>query len=331
MQFIFLSSKDLELRKTKILARFGLMHMLATDLCEWLYVLVEETKHEITHLAKHHKDTDTVKQCSEELVMGSLVTNASPFLFPCTIEYSLICAVILFEMWKQIRNFTPRKRLPSVLKNNFRKEESVNLISNQNHLNVRNSENHFTVDCSSAHKGLFAGIMVIVLTIISLITFFVLTREPGKSEDSKKRRRIMAHFEVNAVELVLYVITSVATIIAMLHMRPMKYNRKVGAEGQAGIGLDNTLLLVAQTGVFIYSMFSIIGESFMADDFLATGILSEVFSLIQTCLQTIFVLDSWWRRCLNFEQTVKETWKRIDYVSDRRQHGSVDYSQSGKK
>lgn len=35
--------------------------------------------------------------------MGSLVTNASPFLFPCTIEYSLICAVILFEMWKKVR------------------------------------------------------------------------------------------------------------------------------------------------------------------------------------------------------------------------------------
>lgn len=35
--------------------------------------------------------------------MGSLVTNASPFLFPCTIEYSLICAVILFEMWKKVK------------------------------------------------------------------------------------------------------------------------------------------------------------------------------------------------------------------------------------
>lgn len=35
--------------------------------------------------------------------MGPLVTNASPFLFPCTIEYSLICAVILFEIWKKVR------------------------------------------------------------------------------------------------------------------------------------------------------------------------------------------------------------------------------------
>lgn len=37
---------------------------------------------------------------------------------------------------------------------------------------------HFSVDCSHAHRGLFAGILVIVLTIISLIMFFVLASNP---------------------------------------------------------------------------------------------------------------------------------------------------------
>jgi len=31
----------------RVLARFGLMHMIATNLCEWLYVVVEETKYDI--------------------------------------------------------------------------------------------------------------------------------------------------------------------------------------------------------------------------------------------------------------------------------------------
>jgi hypothetical protein len=31
----------------RVVARFGLMHMIATDLCEWLYVVVEETKRDI--------------------------------------------------------------------------------------------------------------------------------------------------------------------------------------------------------------------------------------------------------------------------------------------
>lgn len=50
MQFIFLNTKEFEMERHKTIARFGLMHMVATNLCEWLYVLVEETKHEIIHL-----------------------------------------------------------------------------------------------------------------------------------------------------------------------------------------------------------------------------------------------------------------------------------------
>lgn len=54
MQFIFLNTTDLDMGRHKVVSRFGLMHMVATNLCEWLYVLVEETKHEIHHL--HHGD-----------------------------------------------------------------------------------------------------------------------------------------------------------------------------------------------------------------------------------------------------------------------------------
>lgn len=50
MQFIFLNTTDLDMGRHKVISRFGLMHMVATNLCEWLYVLVEETKHEIQHL-----------------------------------------------------------------------------------------------------------------------------------------------------------------------------------------------------------------------------------------------------------------------------------------
>lgn len=42
----------------KFISRFGLMHMIATNLCEWLYVLVEETKHEIIHLGGNHANPD---------------------------------------------------------------------------------------------------------------------------------------------------------------------------------------------------------------------------------------------------------------------------------
>lgn len=109
MQFIFFTNKDIESGSHKLVQRFGFMHMIATNLCEWLYVLVEETKHEIHHL-EHSMVVNTTgihnetaePPCTRGNIMGALLQNASPFLFPCTIEYSLICAVILYEMWKEV-------------------------------------------------------------------------------------------------------------------------------------------------------------------------------------------------------------------------------------
>jgi len=139
-------------------ARFGLMHMIATNLCVWLHVLIQETKHQImivvnpnmTHqlmpelanswnhaehvveeLSEDYFDTfeqDDISSstptpltstlhsisrrsivdhesvthglCRRSNVIGQLVQDASQFLFPCTIEYSLICAAVLYMMWK---------------------------------------------------------------------------------------------------------------------------------------------------------------------------------------------------------------------------------------
>lgn len=142
--------------------------MIATNLCVWLHVLIQETKHQITilmHPNKHHEaqldnltatssvlsplptfasllapladalnaetvplssnltvpligQPDSVAHklmkrsiedheiftthgvCRRSNVIGQLVMDASQFLFPCTIEYSLICAAILYIMWK---------------------------------------------------------------------------------------------------------------------------------------------------------------------------------------------------------------------------------------
>lgn len=136
------------------LARFGLMHMIATNLCVWLHVLIQETKHQIMilvnpnvtelmpdfsiawehvndvveeisedylesinlgpvnpeshHISKRSLDDHSLYtthgECRRSNVIGQLVQDASQFLFPCTIEYSLICAAILYIMWKSFED-----------------------------------------------------------------------------------------------------------------------------------------------------------------------------------------------------------------------------------
>lgn len=227
MQFIFLNTKELNMKRHKVIARFGLMHMVATNLCEWVYVLVEETKHEIDHLAHlthhrvasndtHHRvafndthnilkrDVDIVIDCRRTNIMGRLVQNASPFLFPCKIEYSLICAVILYEMWKKIK----------MEDRSSKREHQESIMGHHEHKDVH----QLSVDCSRAHRGMFAGILVIVLTIISLIMFFVL--------DEEKNYKSSAVMEVTWSEIILYVVTGGAVIAAMMKMQDLKYSKQ---------------------------------------------------------------------------------------------------------
>ena len=66
----------------------------------------------------HHRDRRGLKamyECRRSNVMGNLVDNASPFLFPCTIEFSLICAAVCYVMWKS----TAKRRVSKYTGNNW--------------------------------------------------------------------------------------------------------------------------------------------------------------------------------------------------------------------
>lgn len=211
-------------------------------------------------LSQHYQD------CQRTNIMGSLVQNASPFLFPCTIEYSLICAVILFEMWKKV------KSIPEI--NKARKSSLKNA-----HGHVNNgTPYHFSIDCSKAQRGMFAGIVVIVLTIISLIMYFVLHDINEYLE--------LAIKEVTYYEILLYTITTIAVLLAFHRMRDLKFHKPL-ANGELSsstfnlvpklihtfldhhaesVKLDCTLLILAGLGVYVYGMFSILGSVFAVQD-----------------------------------------------------------------
>lgn len=228
--------------------------------------------------------SEIIVDCRRMNIMGALVQNASPFLFPCTIEYSLICAVILFEMWKQSISVGQPKRS---------RDRKISTTAQNAH--------HFSVDCSRAHHGMFAGILVIVLTIISLIMFYVL---------NIPLYHRLATLEMTVCEMILYVLTSLAVLGAFIRMRDLKFSQSFG-----GMPLDCTLLLLAQSGVYIYCMFSIIGCYFsIGDDDSVNGIyglIAEAFSIVQTSMQTLFILNAWWRRCRSSNENRQKPGRQI--------------------
>ncbi|KXJ80287.1 hypothetical protein RP20_CCG025733 [Aedes albopictus] len=223
-------------------------------------------------------------ECQRTNIMGTLVQNASPFLFPCTIEYSLICAVILYEMWKKVKTIAEIDRT----RRNSQKVHSV--------VHTK-SAHHFSVDCSRAHRGMFGGIIITVMTIICLIMYFVLHDEPGYE--------YFALQEVTIAETVLYSITAAGVILAMIRMRDLKYCKKHNDKHASSVSLDCTLLVLAQTGVYVYGMFSIVGSYFAIQKNIygaQEGLIAEVFSLVQTSMQTLFILNAVWRKCRGAQQ-----------------------------
>ncbi|VVD03456.1 unnamed protein product, partial [Leptidea sinapis] len=225
-------------------------------------------------------------ECRRTNIMGSLVQDASPFLFPCTIEYSLICAAILYVMWKNISKYPSKNVAEAIAK--------ARILEG---LAYKKSPHLYSVDCARAHKGLFFGILVLVLTIISLILFFVLV--------SKKEYATLAVVEVNVCELGLYAMTTIASLAGMVCVRNLKY------DGNRNLELDNILLVGAQTGMFIYGTFTIIGGHFTIEKNTILILVTALSSLIQTTCQTMFILDASRRSAKTPEQLRKKPGREI--------------------
>ncbi|OPL21011.1 hypothetical protein AM593_08747, partial [Mytilus galloprovincialis] len=101
------------IQRHKTLARCDLMHMVDTNMCVWLETIVVETIREVektsqietsvtdmplaegTTYSSVENITSTLQPslCQGPPLMKEVVHSSEPYLYPCSIEYSLICAV----------------------------------------------------------------------------------------------------------------------------------------------------------------------------------------------------------------------------------------------
>nr|CAD7199895.1 unnamed protein product [Timema douglasi] len=319
MIYVFsLHDRFLEVYKHALVARFGIMHMIATNLSEWLYVVVEETKYDIQQHFRNLEERNLIQilnnpnetesgsfseslelrnsiaflpdkssECWRSQIMKNLLRNSSPFLFPCTVEYSLLCTVILAVMWRMACNNLDSPRT--------RKQSGVNVI-------YARSTSQFSVDCASAYKGLIAGLLVTVISTISLILFFELIRQPKYAE--------LAVFQVNVWEAVVLGTSIAVVILCYMKMKTIGKRRQ-----HRDLELEHILLFVTQFGVFLYTLFHIIGAYFMMDaannrwDVLR--IVTPVSALVQSLCQTLLVLDAWRRGCSTPEQVGRKPGRQM--------------------
>ena len=260
--------------KRKFVTRFGLMHMIATNVCVWIKVLVMEANHEVLNFPKRNigdvanisfielnvneidfdedlmnetvfSDSDEVLELEESdikymcdnPIIYQLKQDSSPYLYPCLVQFSLICGAVLLIMWRNVAS-----------EHNHYKLAKLKIGHYEDRYDYSSTCQRYSVDCNGSNTGLFCGVMVIIATIVSLIVFFVFI-----TNTDQNLQNLAVQF-ASFSELGLYGLTSVAVMIGMCQMRRLWYDVSRRLE------LDIILLVTGQAGVLIYASFSAVGS-----------------------------------------------------------------------
>ncbi|XP_022669549.1 otopetrin-2-like isoform X4 [Varroa jacobsoni] len=307
MYFIFMNAR-LNIQKFKVVARFGLMHIVATNICVWIRTLGKETLQEIL---SHEVDTtrngsvaieDAVltfraranrsESCERVDIMGTIVVDASPFLYPFIIEYSLISAAVLYVMWKNIGKNPvfqverpPATDHPSVDEQISRTSSSLfqtfsgntggtTLLSSVGGIPV-----HQTVNCAGSSKGLFLGLLMLVCSTICLIVFFVLVQH--------KRYELIAIYMSDVSHCGIKTLTTLAILIGFIRVRHLRFHPDRNDH------LRSILLSVSSFGLYVYSVFGIVAGALLPKEHVPNSLLllTSILTIVQITLQSLFIAD----------------------------------------
>ncbi|XP_020278458.1 uncharacterized protein LOC109851928 isoform X2 [Pseudomyrmex gracilis] len=218
-------------------------------------------------------DGTITNSCGRVNIMGTIVQDAAPYLFPFIIEYSLIGAAVIYVMWKHIGR---HPRWPHQAEADL--ERRLEAMLSRRAVALAHA-GHARVDCVGASKGLFFGLLLLVGSLICLILFFVLIHHPELG--------LLAIYLADVSHCVLMALSIVAIIVGFIRVQSLKFK----AEEQSD--LNDILLRVSAFGLFVYAVFSVIAGSLAAFTHepnllvMVTGLLS----VAQVVLQMLFIAD----------------------------------------
>lgn len=186
-------------------ARLFLMHAIGTSLAMWIYTIVTETAGAIA-IAEHiEEDIDLEDHmCQRPDVLNFIHRNISPYLYPFIIEFCILVVGIFYMIWANISH-CPRKYSAlghsdeehggrgdmhavnmeggsQVVVGEVVKVEAGQAMSSASeehcdntadHDNQYKSTNVVFADCHASNRGMFAGLLLVVVTFVFIILFFI--------------------------------------------------------------------------------------------------------------------------------------------------------------
>lgn len=304
---------QLIINRRKVFARFGIMHCIASSLCFWVFTILQETLQAIfmkskskeydygtssdsyTKNALNHFDSDDSNEkdlddavyyaaskasasstwsinygCENDTHLSSMINATTPYLYPFSIEFNILMVGLWILLWENIGRFERHTHIPSV-EVTYEEDNSKSLSSNL----------IIYVDCHASNRGLFAGLLMTVATVISIILFFIFSA----SEDT----RDLGGYVNGASEVILLTCMLVAGFFAYNSIRLLDMIKH-------GISaVDDILLYVCLPCIFFYAFFIMV-PSITDGNYLSVCV--SILQVSQVILQTALMSDGL-RRCSN--------------------------------
>lgn len=184
---------------------------------------------------------------------------AEPFLYPCTIEYCLLCSAVLFEMHKELgRRVEMRARV-----RRYRQDR----------------EERSFPRCHRAHRPLFIGLLVVLGTGLVCGVVLSIIRE----------EETIAVYSYLLMDLALLLLCLLLVMVAFWKMRALGYKPPLERSP-----MEATLSMFGFVGVIAYNVFILVSSIGSVSEHpikASLYIVKSVAELLEGTLQTALILD----------------------------------------
>ncbi|CAL4079786.1 unnamed protein product, partial [Meganyctiphanes norvegica] len=308
--FIFKYS-NLIINRRRTLSRFGLMHCISSSLCFWFYAILQETL--LALFSKKKKDaygdnattyappsaygssaynkaldddeedypvysgTKIAKTawsinygCEKTTDLTKMINLTTPYLYPFTIEFNILIVGLWIILWENIGHTERHTHIPSV-EVTYEEDNSKNFTSNL----------IIYVDCHSSNRGLFAGLLMTVATVVSIILFFIFTASEANVEFGRL---------VNGYSEIILLTAMGFTCLAAFNSV-----RKLDVNSQHISSVDDILLYMCLPCIFLYAFLSMVPSLVNGETLF---VMVSILQVTQVILQTALIADGL-RRCSN--------------------------------
>ena len=232
-----------------------------------------------------------------------LLHQASFYLFPCVLEYSLLAGATMYSMYGDVGSSHSSHVTDDESAQN---PDAMHDRSQERHHNFQPHQHYISeIDFHKAHRGIFFGIVFFSGSIASLIIYF----SSGSSDESLRN-------------LIFFItLLSMNTIVLFALVAAFVQIRRLVISVHHKINIDDVLLIIAMGGYFLFDLFSVLSNihtlSEANQEHPETDILSlvnNILSLILVTAQTCFLAGA-----VKCQSTTEQ------HIRDKPGRGSVTF------